>query len=267
MIRCLKNAYGEFNKSQMIGPATWPHFDLIFIHKGQVLIRLMDAENVRLQSGQAILIYPDTSFRGHSVTPITKTSVHHFNIGPDGSNPPIVLKSFVDRKHDFETFLHHPAASLKRDIERVIKLTYENPFPLIQDMQAAIMTLIIAQLKIANGKKYPASFRETKFQPLIAWLGENLDKNITLEDMAGQTGFSASHFRAMFKSELGTGPGNYFLNMRINEAARLLRETLLPIKKIARRVGYAELPHFYRAFKSLRDTTPKTYRKEHMPLG
>jgi len=116
-------------------------------------------------------------------------------------------------------------------------------------------------------EKYPASFRETKFQALIDWLGENVGKNITLDEMAVQVNFSASHFLAIFKSELGTSPGNYFLSMRMNEAARLLRETLLPIKEVARRMGYAELPHFYRAFKSLCGMTPNTYRKKHMTLG
>jgi len=267
MIQCLKNAYGEFNESQKIGPAIWPHLDLIFIHKGQVLIRLMDTEKVLLHSGQAILIYPETPFRGHSVTPVTKVSVHHFNIGPDESNLRTALKSFVNRKHGFETFLHRPAASLERDITRVTKLAYESPSPLIQEMRAAVMRLVITQLMIANSEKYPASFRETKFQALIDWLGENVGKNITLDEMAVQVNFSASHFLAIFKSELGTSPGNYFLSMRMNEAARLLRETLLPIKEVARRMGYAELPHFYRAFKSLCGMTPNTYRKKHMTLG
>ncbi len=267
MIRCLNNDYGEFNETQKIGPAKWPHFDLIFIHQGQVQIKLLESDDISLHAGQAVLIYPDTPFEGYSVTPVSRASVHHFSISPGERNPPAAMKSFAKMRQGFETFLCQPAASVERDITRITLLAYEPPSPLIQDMQASVMRLILAQLSIANSEKYPASFRETKFQPLMAWLSENLDKNITMEDMAAQTGFSASHFRAIFRTEVGTSPGNYFLNMRMNEAARLLRETLLPIKEIARRVGYDELPHFYRAFKSLCNKTPKIYRREHATSG
>jgi AraC-like DNA-binding protein len=79
-------------------------------------------------------------------------------------------------------------------------------------------------------------------------------------------GLSTSYFRAKFKAEMGISPGNYFLKARINASAKLLRETPLPIKEIARRTGYDELPHFYRAFKTVLGTTPKRYRRKHQTL-
>lgn len=129
------------------------------------------------------------------------------------------------------------------------------------------MVMILAQLKTINSKNYPNLFGQTKFHSLISWLQENLDQNISLDQMAEKMNLSTSHFRAMFRAELGTGPGNYYFSMRIHEATRLLRETSLPIKEIAGRIGYNEISHFYRAFRKFNNSTPNDYRQEYTPLG
>ena len=267
MVQCIKNSYGEFRDTEYWGLFTWPHFDLIFVHSGKVLIRLMGTEEVRLNSGQAILIYPETLFEPISISQTSKVSVHHFELDSNCDSLPSAMKDLAGRKGGFITFLQHSVHTLKHDIKRVTELAHEHPSQLIQDMRSALITLIIAQLRIACIEGYSFSFRETQFRPLIAWLGQNLGKKITVDDMALHAGFSTNHLSALFNSQLGLSPGAYYLIMRMNEAARLLRETSIPIKRISSRQGYSELPHFYRAFKSLYKITPKEYRKEHTPCA
>jgi len=52
----------------------------------------------------------------------------------------------------------------------------------------------------------------------------------------------------------------------MNEEARLLRETLTPIKEIAQLTGYRDIVHFYHSFKTHFDITPRMYRNKHLPL-
>ncbi len=257
-IHCLTSTYGEFNETNHIGPAMWPHFDLIFIHEGSVNIELLKRDEIQLRSGQAVLIYPDTPFYGYSLTPLTKCSVHHFKTD---------TREYSDRKQGFETFPSCPVLSLERDIRRLVELALAKPNPLVKEMRAAVMALILAQLRLGNNAEAISGPTGTEFLPLIQWLRENTDKPIKLSDMAKKTNRSPSHFRACFKAQVGTSPGVYFLNMRLDEAARLLRETLLPIKEIAARVGYHEIPHFYRAFNARHETTPNRYRQKHLPLA
>ena len=260
MIQCLKDSYGEFRDTEYLGLFAWAHFDLILVHHGKMLIRLMGTEQARLNSGQGILIYPETPFEPTAVSQNSTVSVHHFELDSDCEGLPSVLKDLAGRKEGFATFLQHSVHALKHDIKRVTELAHERPSQLIQDMRSALITLIIAQLRIACVEGYDSSCKETQFRSLITWLGHNLDRSITIADMAIRAGLSTSHFSARFKSQLGSSPGHYYWMMCLNEGARLLRETSIPIKRIASRQGYSELSHFYRAFKSLYNITPKEYR-------
>ena len=220
MINCLKNAYGEFNATSHIGPACFAHFDLIFIHQGTVKIRMLNEHEIHLQSGQALLIYPRTHFVGHTVTPWTQCSVHHFKTdAPD----------YAQKNAGFEVFTAGPLPSIEQDIQRVAMLASAKQSNLIKKMQGSVMQLILFQLQIEHDTEARLEVRQSEFMPLIQWLGNNLDKPIALDDMARKAKRSPSHFRALFKSQMGIGPGSYFLSLRLNEATRLLRETLLPI--------------------------------------
>ncbi len=48
---------------------------------------------------------------------------------------------------------------------------------------------------------------------------------------------------------------------RMIRAKKLLRATELTIEEISRRCGYETTAHFYRMFKGLTGSTPKSYRK------
>ncbi|MBQ8932249.1 MAG: helix-turn-helix domain-containing protein [Ruminiclostridium sp.] len=49
--------------------------------------------------------------------------------------------------------------------------------------------------------------------------------------------------------------------IRLTEAARLLRSTLLPINEIARRVGYEDSLYFSKRFSRRYKTSPSAFRK------
>ena len=67
MIDFLRHAYGQFSENKPMGPAKWRHFDLLFIHEGEVSVLLNGSEQVGLGAKQGMLIYPETSFEGFSV--------------------------------------------------------------------------------------------------------------------------------------------------------------------------------------------------------
>ena len=59
----------------------------------------------------------------------------------------------------------------------------------------------------------------------------------------------------------GKGPIEYFLNLKIAEAKRLLREEKLPVSKISDLLGYSSIHAFSRAFKNAVGLSPSEYRK------
>jgi len=265
MIRLLVHNLATHPAGCAVGPAVWPHFDLIYVHDGQIELRLMrrSDEEVRLSAGQAILLYPHTSFEGRCGAPkLARFSVQHFSIeagGGVGVAPP--FKDLLKRRRGFEIFDRRIAGPVEGDALRAIDLARREQTPLVHQMRLAMLTMILGSLRKAP-PVLPGIAHGVALEPLIQWVQSRLDQGITIKDMARQMRLSPSHFRSLFVREVGQSAGKFLLNLRISEARRLLRETQIPIKQIATMVGYAGLVPFARGFKLHTGRTPAAYRRQ-----
>ena len=73
-------------------------------------------------------------------------------------------------------------------------------------------------------------------------------------------GFSRSAFYRRFTALVGEPPEKHLMNLRLDAAARLLRESPLSIKQIAFAVRDKSQSHFAAAFKARFGTTPRAWR-------
>ena len=84
---------------------------------------------------------------------------------------------------------------------------------------------------------------------------------LTLEEVSEEVGLSPNYFSVLFKKTQGEGFARYLINVRIEQAKLLLRETNYPIVEICRKVGYNDLKHFTQTFEKSTEVKPSTYRK------
>src|SRR3546814_16458874 len=85
--------------------------------------------------------------------------------------------------------------------------------------------------------------------------------------MAESAGMSRSLFCKSFREAVGATPIHYLKTVRLELAARLLRQTGLPLSEVAHRVGYKSDEAFLRAFPSGYGVTPGRFRTEDHRLG
>ncbi|NLN24239.1 MAG: helix-turn-helix transcriptional regulator [Bacteroidetes bacterium] len=90
---------------------------------------------------------------------------------------------------------------------------------------------------------------------------EQYFKHWDIKTMASLINFSPSYLHKVYHSYFGISPYNDLILIRIQHAKNLLSETQLPIVKIASDVGYNNLNHFIRQFKSFTGVSPSLYRK------
>ena len=100
---------------------------------------------------------------------------------------------------------------------------------------------------------------DPRVRGVIALMTKNLNRNVSLTEMANAVHLSPSHLRQLFKRETGIPIARYGRKLRLAEARKLLRNTFLNVKEVAASVGIAGLSHFVRDFEKAHGTTPGRY--------
>lgn len=95
-----------------------------------------------------------------------------------------------------------------------------------------------------------------------AYLRENFHDPIGLVDVAEHLQVSTSHLSRTFKSEFGHGLSEELNQLRLEHARRLLENSDLAVKQIARRCGFASYNYFFSAFRRDADCTPQEFRRK-----
>lgn len=95
---------------------------------------------------------------------------------------------------------------------------------------------------------------------VLDYIRENHAKNLTLQETAELFHFSTSHLSRLIKSNTGLNFSEYLNQVRLQQAAELLKDPTLKISLIASRVGYRDPSYFNRLFKKKFGMTPNQYR-------
>jgi AraC family transcriptional regulator len=95
---------------------------------------------------------------------------------------------------------------------------------------------------------------------LAQYFDENLDRNISLAELAGVVELSEFHFARKFRTEFGCPPHAYVMRKRIERAKAQLARRNIPLKLVAASSGFSDQSHMTRLFRRLLGVTPAEYR-------
>lgn len=101
-----------------------------------------------------------------------------------------------------------------------------------------------------------------KLQQITDWMAEHLAEDFSLDRLAAQAGLSRFHFQRLFKRATGVAPSRHHINLRMNLARQLLRETRKSVVEVALEVGYANPSHFAQVFRRETGLSPSEYRRQ-----
>ncbi len=95
----------------------------------------------------------------------------------------------------------------------------------------------------------------------INYMLENLTKKLKLYEIATETGLSASHLSRLFTSRTGHAPIEYFIQLKMQRACRLLDNSGWTVADVARETGFEDPFYFSRVFRKVMGMSPNAYRK------
>jgi len=131
--------------------------------------------------------------------------------------------------------------------ERLIEIARACP-PFANQIQAGVsMEIFALVLKYHQNRYQHAQHATPMVESALAYIGKNWTKEIDFEALAKKMGVGYRHFRRLFQEATGLAPHQYLLNLRLNQAKRLLVD--LPVAEVAARVGFTDPLYFSRIFK------------------
>ncbi len=214
---------------------------------------------VALTAGQSVMIPPNAAHY-YGASEEDPWSVYWFHFV--GSALP-ALSSALSQYQPLkaETVDVDGAISLFRRCFEILKRPYQRDeyFSVCQYALAVCALLNLA----AKRADLPLTEKgSVAIQNAIEFMKHNLNRKLTLEQIAGAANFSVPHLHSLFKASTGHSPMDYFLRMKIQAAGKELYFTDRQVKEIAVHYGICDSCYFSRIFKKIMGMSPLEYRRQ-----
>jgi AraC family transcriptional regulator len=99
-----------------------------------------------------------------------------------------------------------------------------------------------------------------RIQPVVSFVANHLDEDLSLRTLANQAGLSPFHLHRVFSSATGETAKQFSMRLRLGRAALMLLQTRQPVIDIALECGFQSHEVFCRAFRKRLGLSPSKYR-------
>lgn len=222
---------------------------LIYIISGTAYVDI-NGECFTVSAGNLIYIPAGASFSSHGIQGIFDYYCLHFK-----------FENFF-KLYPFKKFYKTPSPDYyKRLFENISLLWLSRSIGYMLQIRAYMYQILGKLLTDGVMDENRIKGLET-IKNSVKYMEENyFSPSLTIENIAEASGITSAHFRNLFKSIYAISPLKHINNIRISHAARYLQYTPLPINKISEAVGFTNVYHFSKVFKSALGTSPAAYRK------
>ena len=267
--------YFQFDKNFSHVPEKHDFWEMIYIDEGTI-DAITDGLGETITEGQALFNKPN--------------ELHaHISNGKVSNN--MLVISFTCHSPAM-SFFDHKLFTLDKTQKTLLKLfmneakvalgelsgEYENknpidfsnaPFGSVQLLECYFVEFLIAlkrsndeAVRLVTKTESTLGLARSAISGLIAdYLKAHIYENITLKDLCQKFYMGKTQLCGIFSDYTEKGPIEYFLDLKIGEAKRLLREEKLSVSKISDLLCYSSIHAFSRSFKNSVGVSPSAYRR------
>jgi len=119
---------------------------------------------------------------------------------------------------------------------------------------------------VSHGEAARHQIEDLRIRKAIDFIHANLSWNISLDELAEESGLSPGYLVTAFKQATGRPPHRYLLEQRVERAKVLLADPNQVITQIALDVGFSSQSHLTSVFRRVTGLTPNAYRNHVLGL-
>ena len=109
---------------------------------------------------------------------------------------------------------------------------------------------------------HTAHNRSVCIEEALTFMGDNLHRNLTLDEISRAAMMSRRSFTTGFHAVTGQSCGDYLRRTRMRTAVNLLRKTTMSISQVAECTGFYDTSHFYKLCTELYGVSPTQLRRD-----
>ena len=102
---------------------------------------------------------------------------------------------------------------------------------------------------------------QPKLIEAVTLMEANIEEPLSTDDLAYHVGVSRRHLERLFKKHLQTVPSKYYLELRLEQARQMLRQSDKPALQVGLACGFSSASYFSTAYRNHYGITPREERK------
>lgn len=120
---------------------------------------------------------------------------------------------------------------------------------------------LLINLARLSSKSFSKRRRSEISNIIEAYLHQHFQEPLSIQEIADEFGISRGYLFNLYRRDMGKTIGQTLLEIRLNEAKSLLKETNMNIESLCYRCGFSDLGNFYKVFKRNTGCAPGKFRK------
>ncbi len=247
--------------------------ELFYLLEGNVNFRIGD-HNYTVRAGEVVLIPPYTL---HSASVVDSETCHFIALVFDtsllGLDENQALSNLYVTPFNKGTLRFTEHIQPEEEWKKEIIADMHSLLPYAEKPQESCEIFVRGKLLTIWHRLYThAEVRDAvnpdyeRIRPAIQYIQKHYSEQLSISDIAEQTGLSVSRFSFLFQKEMHTSSITYLLQYRIQQSCILLQTTGMTVANIAEKTGFGNLSNFNRSFLKHMNCTPSAFRQESLKL-
>lgn len=231
------------------------------------------AEYILLYSSDKVIAFSDIKNRSTLRAPFNEelNRIRRLFVKSDGEQLSHTIDSLFARDSFFDASIETVRWLYYKVVNILFEILKENgietdelyfkdfrQFNELNDIRVSLKNLSFELLHIIQEKKKEKGVVNI----VVNYVRDHMDRDIDMAFVANLVSMNYYYFSRAFKEAMGMNFTDYILQVRMEEAKKLLTSNSDMIVEISNRVGYANPKHFARAFKNYTGMTPQEYRRK-----
>lgn len=231
-------------------------FQLVYIPNGHGTFEAEGVRETSIEAGTVFLLFPGVWHRYH---PSSETGWEEFWVGYQGHYAEYLMQQKCFKKDAPFVHIGFNAELLNVFIQLIDAVKHEDATH--HKLSACLITQLLALVySSAIMTDVPRQTRYELVHIARYRMHEQLDTKLDMAELAGELNMSYTRFRKVFKEAMGVAPGQYYLNLKIEKACKLLRATGSTVAEISCQLGFESEFYFSRIFKKKVGMSPGQFR-------